>query len=75
MNADGSEQRNLTNHPGEDVRTFWSPDGRMIVFESTRDGNKEIYVMNADGSEQRNLTNNPARDFYPCWSPFLTSEE
>jgi TolB protein len=40
-----------------------------IAFESTRDGNAEIYVMRADGSHQLNLTNNPAADFAPAWSP------
>ena len=40
-----------------------------IVFESRRDGNREIYVMNSDGSEQTRLTNNPALDNCPSWSP------
>ena len=40
-----------------------------IAFTSTRDGNKEIYVMDGDGSNQRRLTVNPARDEYPAWSP------
>ncbi len=42
---------------------------REIVFTSTRDGNKEIYVMNADGSKQVNLTRHRAEDFDPTWSP------
>lgn len=40
-----------------------------IVFESDRDGNREIYVMEVDGSNPRNLSNNPADDFNPKWSP------
>jgi Tol biopolymer transport system component len=31
-------------------------DGREMVFRSTRDGNKEIYLMNSDGSNVRRLT-------------------
>ena len=46
----------------------WSPDGKMITFESHRDGNREIYIMNADGWGQTNLTKNPAEDVYPTWS-------
>lgn len=69
MNADGSDQRNLTNSPGWDTSPSWSPDGRRIVFQSDRDGNPEIYVMNADGSGQTNLTRNAADDGAPSWSP------
>jgi Tol biopolymer transport system component len=57
--------------PAPPTPTFPSrttPTG-LIVFESTRDGNSEIYVMNADGSNPHNLTNNPADDFSPVWSP------
>ena len=47
----------------------WSPDGRTIVFVSSRDGNGEVYAMDADGSAPRNLTQNPAEDVRPAWSP------
>ena len=33
-----------------------------ISFDSTRDGNTEIYTMNADGSDPTRLTDNPAVD-------------
>jgi dipeptidyl aminopeptidase/acylaminoacyl peptidase len=62
MNADGSEQKRLTNNPASGMDPSWSPDGKKIAFVSYRDGNPEIYVMNADGSEQRNLTNNWKED-------------
>ena len=71
VNADGSEQKILTNNPAVDAKPSWSPDGKKIAFSSVRGGNLEIYVMNADGSEQTNLTNNPASDYSPSWSPFL----
>ena len=45
---------------------------REIVFTSTRDGNKEIYVMNSDGSKQVNLTRHRADDFGATWSPDRT---
>ncbi|MDQ3082597.1 MAG: hypothetical protein M3R07_10350, partial [Gemmatimonadota bacterium] len=40
-----------------------------IAFQSSRDGNSEIYVMNADGSGQTRLTFDVAQDAKPSWSP------
>ncbi|RKU37951.1 hypothetical protein C6496_08150 [Candidatus Poribacteria bacterium] len=46
-----------------------APDTAKIAFASTRDGNREIYVMNTDGSQQVRLTHNLADDLYSTWSP------
>ena len=78
MDADGGNQRRLTNHPDKDWHPTWSPDGKRIAFVSNRDGHVhfrhgwpvyEIYVMDADGGNPQNLTNNPDDDRYPAWSP------
>jgi Tol biopolymer transport system component len=69
INADGSGQENLTQHPARDSHPSWSRDGRKLAFVSRRDGNSEIYVMNADGSGLRNVTRAPSNDLGPAWSP------
>ena len=70
MNADGSEQTNISNNPAFDGYPHWSPDGKKIAFMTSRDGiNYEIYVMNADGTSQTRLTNNADLDAEPSWSP------
>ena len=69
INADGSGQENLTQHPARDSHPSWSRDGRKLAFVSRRDGNSEIYVMNADGSGLRNVTRAPSNDLDPAWSP------
>src|SRR5262245_39054906 len=47
----------------------WSPDGRRIAFDDTRNGNTEIFVMNANGHHVVQLTHNDTTDFDPTWSP------
>ena len=45
------------------------PTTPKILFTSTRDGNREVYMMNPDGSEQVNLTRHPSGDLQAVWSP------
>lgn len=53
---DGSGESNLTDHVANDRYASWSPDGQWLAFNSTRDGNSEIYVVRADGTGLRRLT-------------------
>ncbi len=69
MNSDGTNLRNLTNDPSDDVNPTWSPNGTQIIFASYRNGNEQLYIMNADGSNQIRLTNNVWNDYQPEWSP------
>ena len=46
-----------------------APKTPKILFTSTRDGNREVYMMNPDGSQQVNLTQHPAGDMGAVWSP------
>jgi TolB protein len=58
----------LTRDAGRNERPSWAPDGRHIVFESTRGGGRQIWTMLADGSNLRKLTTNGENES-PNWSP------
>jgi TolB protein len=58
----------LTRDAGRNERPSWAPDGRHIVFESTRNGTRQIWSMLADGSEPRQLTYEGQNES-PNWSP------
>ena len=69
MNVDGTNLRNLTNHPAQDEEPEFSPDGARILFDSDRNGNADIFVMNADGTNLVQLTGSRAKEDHGAWSP------
>jgi hypothetical protein len=69
VSPDGKKtQAPLFKHPAVDFSPVWSPGGRKILFVSTRDGNRELYVMNADRSNEKRLTNHPGDDTTPAFT-------
>lgn len=57
MNADGSEQTNITQTPWHEAAPSWSPDGKSIVYEAIDDEtNNHLYTMDADGKFQTPIT-------------------
>jgi Tol biopolymer transport system component len=73
MNADGSDEKQLTNQGFTDYSPVFSPNGKLIAFVSSRPNLiSGLYVMNTNGSEQRlvideKMTNSRIID--PVWSP------
>src|ERR1700737_2882444 len=52
----------LTNG-GENAEAYWAPDGKRIIFQSTRSpyGCDQIFIMNADGSGQHLVSTGKGR--------------
>jgi len=74
VGRDGRNPSAITDKAFSNASPSWSPDGRRLVFVSSREGTRmdmahgDIYVMNADGSGTINLTRHPAEDNHPVWS-------
>ena len=48
VDADGTNQRRVTDHPAADKYPFWSPDGAALVFNSDRAGSRSLYRLYLD---------------------------
>jgi len=48
---------------GENAEAYWSPDGKRLIFQSTRGEGKcdQQYIMNADGSDQHMVSTGKGR--------------
>jgi Tol biopolymer transport system component len=70
MDADGSNQVELTPETSVYSHPAWSPDGELIAYVSNRSGGNELYVMQPDGSGKRRLTfTSHSQEDHPNWSP------
>lgn len=68
--AEGGAEKRLTDARGLDDGPEYSPDGRLIYFNSERTGLMRIWGMNADGSEQRMISQGPeSADWFAHFSP------
>jgi Tol biopolymer transport system component len=57
----------LTSDPAEDFHPAVSPDGRTVVFASTRSGTSAIWATPIDEERPRRLS--AGGDRWPSWSP------
>lgn len=69
ITPDGQKRVQLTTGHGVDDSPSWSPDGRHLVFSSSKDGKSHIYMINSDGTELERLTSGGVHHSSPAWSP------
>jgi Tol biopolymer transport system component len=66
MEADGSNKKQLTNDPHDDIFPTVSADGKQIFFVSNRSGNSNIWRMETDGGSPVQLTHGTNETFPEC---------
>jgi Tol biopolymer transport system component len=74
MNADGSDQRQVTHLGAASFGPSWTPDGKKIIFSSNHHtdpklGNFDLFLLNPDGSGLEQITTAPTFDGFPMFSP------
>jgi len=73
MNADGTNQRQITNLGGANFAPFITPDGGRIIFSSNyrnpRSRNFDLYLVDLNGQGLEQVTTDTEFDGFPMFSP------
>ena len=56
MDADGNNIRKVTDNPAADYRPRWSPDGKSLLFLSTRHEGPQAWLLPLAGGEPTQVT-------------------
>ena len=65
----GNIVKQLTNSKGYDAEATLSPDGKKMLYTSTKDGDLELYVMNLKNGKEKRITNTLGYDGGAWFSP------
>ena len=72
MNADGSDQHQITHLGGANFAPFFTPDGKRIIFSSNytnpHSGEFDLYLIKDDGTSLEQVTNATGFDGFPQFS-------
>ena len=73
MNADGSDQHQITHLGGANFGPSWTPDGQRIIFSSNyknpHSRNFDLYLVNLDGSGLEQITTDQSSTDSRCSAP------
>src|SRR6185369_9615812 len=70
MKPDGSNLKRITNNKERDIHPYFSPDGKYILFNSTRgNGSLDIYRYEIATGKTLQLTNTPDDETCARYSP------
>ena len=66
--VDNGTKRRVTSR-GNDNFPVWSPDGRKIVFTSSRSGTYQLHLLDLESGREEMLLKSDTRQFSNDWSP------
>jgi TolB protein len=73
MNADGTNQHQITHLGGANFAPYFTTDDKRIIFSSNytdpHSGNFDLYLIDADGSNLEQITTQDQFDGFPQFSP------
>ena len=65
----GKIVKQLTHSPGYDAEATLSPDGKKMLYTSTKDGDIELYIMDLKSGKEKRITNMLGYDGGAWFSP------
>jgi serine/threonine-protein kinase len=54
---------------GDDHTVAWSPNGKQVAFESSRNGPHQLFVVSAEGGDPVQVTSGNSEHYLCDWSP------
>lgn len=70
MKKDGSGLKRLTNEPERDIHPYFSPDGKYLLFNSTRgNGSLDIYRLSLADNKTERITDTKENETCARYSP------
>jgi serine/threonine protein kinase/Tol biopolymer transport system component len=58
-------RRKVTLDPADDFNVLWSPDGASVIFNSSRQGQLDVYRRSASGGREELLLDDARNNVYP----------
>lgn len=56
VNSEGGKAVQITTNPAYDSDPVWTPDSKNIVFSSTREKSKDVFITSLDGGIPKRIT-------------------
>jgi TolB protein len=61
--------KRITNNSSIDISPSYSPSGNQIVFNSNRNGTRQLFITDSEGGNTKKISKQEGRYYSPVWSP------